>query len=648
MHGTQSKLGLTCKKVNARHGTFTYYDQDELVGFSLGIYGEYSEAEVEVFRKVLRPGDTAIDVGANIGAFTLPMARLVGPTGKVISYEASEANVDLLAHNVKENGFSKTVEVIAGAASADFGLLQVSRQDAMHAYSTPEINSGRFEIPCSPIDALELQKLKLLKIDVDRHELQVLQGARETIKRCRPIIYIENESDDLREALVAELVELGYRLYWHKPFHFNPDNFFKEKRNLFGNLISLMNVCVPDEEGYEVLRLEEVSDYRSDDLMFDRERDRYQKRVDKDPSDLTSRLMVAHHENLMQRSDRALALIDENLKRDPTHGPTLAIQGLLALQRGEWKKGWPAYELRFCQPNRHQFGGDRHFDCPKWDGQPTGEPVLIWTEQGFGDNIMFVRLMKEVFKRAPNAFLECRPELYELFEQSSISPQRLFWLYRMGRTLPPYSYHCSVPSLAAALGADEEMIKIDGPYLFADPLLVKNWQGIGNVRIAQTPDPLVGAKIGLCYKGSSASERPYTRNIPGGMFAKMIVKHGPFFPILAFESFAMTAAAIMALDLVITVDTSVAHLAGALGKETWLLLSYDPDFRWGLKGDRTIWYPTIRIFRQPKFRDWQSVIDEVSVVLEARNAVARVQERKNEDIEDWATNLSNDLSKHGD
>ena len=83
-----------------------------------------------------------------------------------------------------------------------------------------------------------------------------------------------------------------------------------------------------------------------------------------------------------------------------------------------------------------------------------------------------------------------------------------------------------------------------------------------------------------------------------------------------FESFALTAAAIKALELVITVDTSVAHLAGALGVPTWLLLSWDPDFRWGLKGSKTIWYQNMRIFRQPAFRDWGSVIDTVTAELE--------------------------------
>jgi len=586
---------------------------------ALSTYGEYSEGEVNVFRKVLKPGDICIDVGANIGAFTVPMAQLVGKHGEVHAFEPCGPNIDLLCANVLQNDLFNVI-IHECAASDRERELEVTRQDALHAYSHPAINEGSVTVHGVPIDSLKLTRCKLIKIDVDRHELQVIRGARETIKRCRPIIYVENEHDDLRQELVAELVELGYRLYWHKPFQFNADNWRKNDRNVFGNLVSIMNLCVPDEEGYEVKSLDEVSDYRDDDEMFDREIARYNKYVDRNPDDLTSRLMYAHHQNLMQREDEAFAALAENLRREPMHQPSLAIKGFFALQRGNWKEGWPAHELRFGQPNRHQFGGDRTHSVPKWDGSKTNEPLLIWSEQGFGDNIMFARFFGEVLKRAPMAFLECRPELYELFDYSRVAGYEN--LYRLGRTLPQYKLHCSICSLPHILNVDDEMIKIERPYLATDPLLVKNWRGQGNFRMGQTPDPMIGARIGLCHKGSATSERPYTRDVrPEALITTLGRKFGPIFPLNnngQFESFMMTAAAIKALDIVITVDTSVAHLAGALGVETWLLLSYDPDWRWGLKGTTSIWYPTMRIFRQPKFRDWASVIEEVSAELERR------------------------------
>ena len=626
MHGVTR---ANTRTVETRHGTFTIFKEDELVGLSLATYGEYSEGEVEVFRKVLKPGDVAIDVGANIGAFTVPMAHLVGEAGRVYAFEASAVNVELLRQNASQNELANVV-IIPEAASDKNGTLKVDKQSALHAYSRRDINEGEFEVDCTTIDDLGLPQVKLIKIDVDGHELQVLNGAAGTIERCQPIIYIENEIHDKREELVAWLVDHGYRLYWHRPYLFNIDNWRGDKKNIFGALVSIMNVCVPDEEGYEIRDLEEVADYRDDEWMFERELDRYLCYVDRNPDDLQSRWMAAHYSNLMQWGNDADDLIEENLARDPEHVPTRALQALMALQTGHYnRQTWAGYEIRHQQPNRHQFGGDRSFDVPRWDGEKTDKSLLIWTEQGFGDNIMFARLFKYVRERAPNAFLECRPELYELFEYSEIAPSESQAgltrrnLFRLGRTLPNYQLHLPLPSTAWALGADDIMIGGGPfPYLDVDPMLVKNWQGLGNVRLGQTPEgPLHGARIGLCHKGSATSERPYTRDIPKELLMPLVRKHGPVFPldqVGQFELFMMTAAAIKALDLVITVDTAIAHLAGALGVPTWLLLSYDPDFRWGLKGDRTIWYPTVRIFRQREFRDWASVIEEVMAALEKR------------------------------
>ena len=621
--GTTPQPTMHTRTVECRHGTFTVFDEDELVGLSLVTYGEYSEGEVAVFNKVLQPGDVAIDVGANIGALTIPMARLVGKDGQIIAFEASAANLELLYKNINQNGLRDNVYVRSVAASDKEGILKVDKQSALHAYCRPDINEGDFNVACDTIDSMELPKVKLIKIDVDGHELQVLNGAAETIARCKPIIYIENEIDQKREALVAWMIDHGYRCFWHRPYLFNADNFHNEKKNIFGALISIMNICIPDQEGYDVLSLDEVSDYRNDDRMFEREHDRFLRYVARDPNDLRSRWIAAHYANLMQRRDDARELIAENFRHDPEHIPTKALVALFDLQDGYYsRETWAGYEIRHEQPNRHQFGGDRTFPegVKRWNGEYTKQPLLIWSEQGYGDNIMFARLFEHILLRAPNAFLEVRPELFELFECSHIAPpDRLF---RLGRTLPPYELQLSLPSCAWALGADDELIGIAGPYLRVDPMLVDNWRGRGNIRIGQTPEgPLHGARIGLCHKGSGTSERPYTRDIPKELLMPLVRKFGPIFPLDQqgqFESFAMTAAAIKALDLVITVDTSIAHLAGALGAPTWLLLSWDPDFRWGLKSDRTIWYTSMRIFRQPKFRDWRSVIDEVMSELERR------------------------------
>jgi FkbM family methyltransferase len=607
------------RTVKCRHGTFAIYDEDELVGNSLATYGEYSEGEVVVFKKCLRPGHIAIDVGANIGAFTVPMAKLVGPAGHVYAFEASKVNFELLQKNVLKN-CNNQVTMLSLAASDRYGTLKVSKQDALHAYCRPDINEGDFEVPCTTIDSLNLDECHFIKIDVDSHEAEVLRGAEETIKRCRPIIYIENERQEKSEDLIAQLVGYGYRMYWHRPSHYNLRNWRGNPKNIFGGLCSIMMLCVPDDDyDWGVNGLEEVSDIRQDDDMFNRESTRYAKIISKRPDDLMSRLLVAHYEQLMQCTDNAAELIEENLRRDPQHKATLNIKALHALQRGDWHTGWQGYELRYGHKNLHLFGGNRVHDCPRWDGTPTKEPVLIWSEQGFGDQIMFARFMKYVLERAPNAFLEVAPELYELFNYSHQFP-----VYRLRRTLPHYTYHLPLPSVPSVLNAGEEMIKIDAPYLNIDPMLVRNWQGTGNHAFTFGRHPLNNAKVGLCGTGSLTSERPYTRDIPQKLMAPLVKRHGPFFSLEQsgqFESFATTAGAIKALDLIITVDTSIAHLAGAMGMPVWLLLSWDPDWRWGLQGETSIWYPSMRIFRQPKFRDWQLVLERVSSELDDRYGI---------------------------
>src|SRR5215467_2285117 len=196
--------------------------------------------------------------------------------------------------------------------------------------------------------------------------------------------------------------------------------------------------------------------------------------------------------------------------------------------------------------------------------------------------------------------MEISPELYELFDQSRmlLGLPEFGDLYRMRRRLPEYSYHCSMPSLPHILGdLDDPYLRTSGPYLEWDTMAALNWMGMGNNPFVSGRDPLNGARIGLCSRGSPTSERPYTRDLPPEQVARL-VKEVPLFPLEQqgqFESYATTAAAIGALHHVITVDTSIAHLAGALGKKTTLLLSYDPDWRWGLHDETTVWYDSMRI-----------------------------------------------------
>jgi FkbM family methyltransferase len=614
---------------NYKHGkVISYYADDQQIGTALELYGEYSDYEVELFVRCLKEGDVALEVGSNIGALTVPMANFVGTTGHVYAIEPGEDCVKLLKINLKQNGLKDRVTVFQCAAS------NFMHENATISYN-PDRNYPKVNLPGDgiynsgidaytntiTIDSLNLEKLKFAKIDVDGCEQQVIEGMRETIARCKPIVYIENEVPLKAEKLTATLVDLGYRGFWYKPPLFREDNHLANSNNVFGAIISKMQIWIPWQSGIVIEGCDEVADLRNDDDIFNREAARFGMYSEQFLDDVDVRLAAAHYENLMQRTEKAAELINENLRRHPGNIPSLRMRGLHQLQAGNYKDGWQGYELRYDE-NKYlkQFGGHRKpRGVTTWNGEET-ENLLIWNEQGFGDSIMFARFIRFARQRAKNVILEIQTSLFELFEQSGLVDRGN--LVRLGRPLPDLEGpHCSLPSLPAALGDDGRMIP-SGPYLFANDHLVEQWKEIVGLH----------RKIGLCFKGSSRSERPYSRDIPIHLLRNLQRDHGEFFSlvpeegVLAFDNFASTAAAVMALDVIVTVDTSIAHLAGALGKETFLLLAFDPDWRWGLKGSTTIWYPNMHILRQPKVRDWESVVKELDVALTQRFSLKQAAE----------------------
>jgi FkbM family methyltransferase len=604
------------KTVDARHGRFSYFSEDTFVGQSLDLYGEYSETEVDAVKKLLKPGDVVIEVGSNIGTLTVPMARIIGPKGLLHSYEPQPSTAMLLRENLTNNGIDNVIIHQAAAGNSDDDVKIPTLSELGHNnYGAVIIGDGSITVAMERIDDLKLDRLNLLKIDAEGTERQVLLGAAETIRRCRPIIYVENDRSEKAVDLIGQLVDMGYRLYWHRPYLFNPNNFFKQGSNVFGAIVSVNMLCVPtdvkDDKGYfEVNGLDDVGDLRIGSDMYEREAKRFAIEVEHHPKDLTARLLVAHNRALMGEVDAAQKLIAENLVINATHAPSVHVKGLLDLQAGNYSAGWKGYEARYLIKEEAQlhFGGNRRFAAMPWNGAHTNETLLIWCEQGFGDNIMFVRFMKNVLELAPNAILETQPQLFELFQLSELSPRGL---YRRGRTLPPFGIQCSLPSLPYILRLHTEDQLYSPPYLKTDPAMVEIWRK----KLERFP-----IKIGVCYRGSPRSERPWSRDIDPKLIDPMLQKYSPFIDLTQegqFESFADSAACISALDAVISVDTSVAHLAGALGVPTYLLLSTEADWRWKLNTDRTCWYESVHILRQRKFLDWSHVVEELAILLKS-------------------------------
>ncbi|MBF0613633.1 MAG: tetratricopeptide repeat protein [Magnetococcales bacterium] len=324
------------------------------------------------------------------------------------------------------------------------------------------------------------------------------------------------------------------------------------------------------------------------------------------------------------RLDAAEAVFRQARAVDPV--PALADYhiGLCRLLRGDFQNGWPGYEQRLHVPAfRH-----RTLDRPRWQGEElSGGRLLILAEQGFGDVIQMVRFVPELVSRfsATQIVLETPQELWSLFQ--CLTPG--VSLFPLGVKLEPgpKDRFVAVASLAGILKIDQERLPGRMPYLAASRKRVDDWN-----RFFGTHRPAVG----VCWAGRASHPQDGSRScfpeyfsalarIPGvhlfRMQKEMDRRWQPlpgtenlFVADLApqMSDFAETAAMVAALDLVITVDTSLAHLAGALQRPVWLLLPHVPDWRWLLDGEHSPWYPSMRLFRQTRTGGWPELFERVA------------------------------------
>jgi len=245
-----------------RHGTMMYLRRDRYVGRSFEEYGEYSEGEVDIFRQILRPGDVALDVGANFGSHTIPMARFVGPGGFVHAFEPQRILFQILCGNVAFNELAN-VRALPLALGRSAGSTKIPPLDYRGVNNFGGIALGATavgeDVAVVTLDDLALPKVRFVKIDVEGMEFDVLVGAKAILARDRPILYVENDRADKSDALVAHLQEAGYRLWWHTPPLFNTANFRANPNNIFGNIVSFNMLCLPRESGVAVQGFPEIA-----------------------------------------------------------------------------------------------------------------------------------------------------------------------------------------------------------------------------------------------------------------------------------------------------------------------------------------------------------------------------------------------------
>lgn len=238
---------------HCRHGIMLYSARDRYVGGSLDRYGEFSELEAQLFTGLVRPGMLVVEVGSNIGAHTVHLAKLVGENGGVVAFEAQRVIFQMLCANLALNGIENT-DAKCMAVGAAPGEIVVPRLDYRGDNNFGGIALGGDDgdaVEMIAIDNLLLPACHLMKIDVEGMEKQVLEGARQTIGRFRPYLYVEDDRIDKHAELITTLFDLEYRLWWHLPWLYNPGNFAGDPENLFPGIASFNLICLPRESAPE-------------------------------------------------------------------------------------------------------------------------------------------------------------------------------------------------------------------------------------------------------------------------------------------------------------------------------------------------------------------------------------------------------------
>ena len=246
-----------------RYGLMCYNINDIYVGQSLHNYGEYCEGEADFFRRIVGAGDVVIEAGANIGAHTVLIGKTVGPQGAVLAFEPQRLVFQLLCANAALNSLMSThcLQVALGAGTGKIVVPVIDpTRPANFGGLNIEGHAQGEEVAVVRLDSYALPRLKLLKVEVEGMAQQVLEGARGLIEKFQPLLYVENDRSDKRDALIRYIDSLGYAMYWHRPALFNPANFARNPMNIFQNIVSFNMFCVPREgyAGVDVGALEKV------------------------------------------------------------------------------------------------------------------------------------------------------------------------------------------------------------------------------------------------------------------------------------------------------------------------------------------------------------------------------------------------------
>lgn len=378
----------------------------------------------------------------------------------------------------------------------------------------------------------------------------------------------------------------------------------------------------------------------------------FRRAIDLEPPRFAARLMLSDCLIRKGEPDQARALLDGVLEQDPGHAIAMDKRSTLMALQGDWAGlrksmmrqvaryagaeadyvsshldlmfgdmpgGWQKFESRLDIPNRPEPEYAR--SKPRWMGEPlAGRTLLLTWEQGFGDTLMFLRYAPLAKAMGATVLVEVQPHLAELAATCPGIDQVLI----QGQPVSPFDVHASLLSLPALFGTDLDSIPAEIPYLRVPDVVPERRRIIDQVNASGNR-----VRVAVCWAGNERHAKDAKRSLPASALAPLAAlpevawynfqfeaKEEPPLPGLIsmgplLAGFTNTAFALSHMDLVITADTVLAHLAGALGLPTLLLLSFIPDWRWMLGRTDTPWYPTLRLYRQRTPGDWDSVVRHV-------------------------------------
>jgi tetratricopeptide (TPR) repeat protein len=336
----------------------------------------------------------------------------------------------------------------------------------------------------------------------------------------------------------------------------------------------------------------------------------------------------------MERFPEALEAFDRAIAADPAYHDAYGNKSLVALRCGDFETGWPLYEWRW--KNSNFTSARRNFAQPMWLGtEPLdGKTILLHAEQGLGDTIHFCRYASLVAARGAKVVLEAPRHLTRLLR----SLAGVTTIVASGDTVPAFDFHCPLMSLPLCFGTTVSAVPADVPYLNAEPDRVANWRALL---------PPTGLRIGINWQGNPASKVDRGRSVPLSLFAPLARFPGVHLVSLQKnhgldqldrlpagmsvqtlgadfdngpDAFLDTAAVMMSLDLVITIDSAIAHLGGALGRPVWLALKRVPHWVWMVERADNPWYPTVRLFRQKTSGDYDDLFQRMGTALSTMTA----------------------------